>query len=264
MAGIFAISSPDLVRAGTGGADFLVDGDLFKIRADIPCDFLFDGYPVTPDFIDSQQFQSNPSLNCFTVRKPAKRITVKLAAGWGSTGYAQAVGRYGLVVIEAVDTKSDAMRFENVDPRFLPTHCWTHVEDTGVAQFQVVQADYPLADWLINGKLPREVFITSVAVHQRESQIIPTNNPQYQLINGAVAATWLRQANGGASEREDLFAVAGVCPYTVSFPFMKFPLAALLSPWQAETPTIAVEMTENRTTHVQSQIIHQITGAVLY
>jgi len=267
MAAVYSFSSGDLLRAFVAngiGVRARVDGDVHRIRCDFPVDILADGVPISVRSRDSESFQPNPgAIGSFVLRRPVKEFTIKHRTDWGST-YALAVGRYGMVSIESVSLADD-LELLPIDPRDLPSHTYYFFEDTGVTQLDIVQSDHPFgAEWTINGRLPRAFYLASVSVCKRESGNPSQANPHYALADGTTEITCFRQANGGASEREDLFSVAGMGAYTVSFPFLKIPLASLLSPWQAESPTIAFEYTENRTTSFQSQIQTKLTGAVLW
>lgn len=261
MGALYSIASADIIRAG-GRVTVKVNGWKHRIRSDYPVVLKFNprGGIRSQLSSDTETFLPNPAQAWYVYHKYCDTIELSLPGpGFGAGGKSEVEGFNGFCIIESEDQDADLLP---IDPRLLATHCYSFYEDTGVAQVDIVQADFPIASWLINGKLPSEFFVASVSVHKRDSSIAPVNNPHYQMLDGTSEITCFRQANGAAGERNDLWSVAGAGAYTVSFPFLKMPLAALLAPWSVETPTIAFEYTENRTTHMQSQIVVKISGAV--
>jgi len=263
MSAFHAVSITDIIRAG-GSLTVRVNGHNHRVRSDYPVVLRFNPNTGTRGLsmgTDSDTFMPNPNQGWFVYRQFADFVTLTLPPGYGGgpLGKLETDGAYGLCVIESEDKDAETWP---VDPRLLVSHSFEFREDTGVDQVDIVQSDHFPAEFSINGKLPSEFYLTTVAIHQRETQIAPSNNPHYRIVNSATAIICFRQANGLASERCDLWAVAGEGCYTVSFPFLKMPLASLFSPWAGETPTIAFEYTEARTTHVQTQIVIRLTGAV--
>jgi hypothetical protein len=263
-----AISNVNIIKAG-GSVTVAVNGYTHRIRSDFPVNLTFnDGSSRIVFGSDSEAFQPNTAGGWFILCKQLSTITLTLPAGFGGSGVplTQAKGHYGLCVIETEERyrggNGESSEPWPIDPRLLSTHAYQFYEDTGIEQVGVVQSDHALASWQINGKLPTEFFVTAVSVSMYEVEIQPQGNEQYTLIDGTSRVTCIRQANGTPDEREDLWSVSGMGAYTVPFNYMKMPLAALLAPWASETPTIALEYTENRSDHQKRILNTVITGAV--
>jgi hypothetical protein len=262
MASYHAISNSDIIRAGAGlaGATLRVNvqGVRHRIRSDFPVEISFDGKRRAIVGGDTDAYRPNLSSPSFVFEGWCKEITLRLMPGFGAAGINEAKGWYGLCVIESEDDL--AFRQDPTDPRLLSPHCYTFIEDSGVTQASITQADFPIAEWLINGRLPSEFYLTQVSCHRRDTEIAGAN---YQLMEATSEVTCFRQAVTGG-DREDLWSAAGTGPaWCASFPFLKMPLAALMGGWQAGDVTyLSFEYTQFRSAHMQSQIIMKLSGTV--
>lgn len=221
---------PGIIKAG-GEIVFDVRGaSLHRIRSDFPAIVLFDGSPVSPEGLV-------PAGIWHTVRRDARFLIVRLAAGYGAAGATEAYARHGALVCESVS--GDQLLPEPVDPRLLPPHCYEFAQTIGDAAVGVVGISQVESNWHINGKLPTEIYVTGVSWLRR---IASTLSPAGA---GSAALLTLLKTNTPAGDQKVLLSANAAGSSTLppngggmAFDHHKLPLASLFQQYAAETPVL--------------------------
>lgn len=227
------VTPAEIVKAG-GELTFQAPMTKFFVRSGFPCRIDLDGVTVAND-VDVSPY--------FLCHRDVKKITVRLHGGNSGT---DAYGQHANLVVEGVSGE----QLEHVlpDPRYLPSHAWTQPSQThasGQTLKEWATATATVFD--VNGKMPKEVWLTSICLKRTTSAA--------EVFNNSVVRLQVEKEDLPVGDVERLFdlfppvALGGASWDSNScywpLPFAHIDVASLGAQYAAESPAIRFKVRTN-------------------